>query len=66
MKPVTTPVFKKTQDEVRQDLIRQGVSVAELCRRHGVPYHTAKDLMRGRNKGLYGKSHKAAVMLGMK
>ncbi|MDC0994044.1 DNA-binding protein [bacterium] len=43
-----------------------GKTLAQHCRDLGVDYEAAKALLKGTGVGLYGKSHEAAVALGLK
>lgn len=56
----------KTPDEVRAEFTAAGVSVAEWCRVHGFNRMTVVDLLLGRQKGVRGAAHRAAVALGLK
>ncbi len=52
--------------DVRQWLSDHGMSIAKFCRTYGIPLDAAKSLIYDRSKGQYGKSHEAAVAMGMK
>lgn len=56
----------KTPDEVRAEFLAAGITVAEWCRTHGFNRMTVVDLLLGRQKGLRGAAHRAAVALGLK
>ena len=56
----------KTPSQIRADLYREGISLAELCRRKNLPYQIAKELLNGKLKGKYGSAHHTARALGMK
>lgn len=58
-KPATPELLKKS-------LQRQGKSLADFARERGVEYHLAVQLVNGFSKGARGKSHEAAVKLGLK
>lgn len=56
----------KTPNQVRSELRRSGLSIAEWARRHQVSYSLTHELLAGRVKGHRGESHVIAVMLGLK
>ncbi|MFG6462272.1 DNA-binding protein [Roseateles sp. DXS20W] len=56
----------RTAADVKNDLQRRGVSLAAHCRRLKIDEQTARDLLAGKAKGLRGKAHRAAVLLGLK
>ncbi len=56
----------RTPEELRRALDYTGKPLAQLCREVGVEYHVAIALMNGYSKGRHGKSHDAAVKLGLK
>lgn len=56
----------KTPDQVRAELERRGITLAEWSRQHGADYQTVRDLLAGRAKGRTGKAHRVAVLLGLK
>jgi gp16 family phage-associated protein len=56
----------KTRAQVRKEFARLGMSVAEWARQHQVNQPDVYQLLRGRNKGTRGQSHRIAVMLGLK
>ena len=51
---------------VRAMLFAKGISLHEFCKAKGVSYHCARDLLTGRANGSRGKTHLAAVALGLK
>lgn len=55
-----------TPEQARMDLDRQGISIAEFCRRHSLNKNLVSDLLNGRKKGRRGESHRAAVLLRIK
>lgn len=65
---VWVPVLRRSRsvDEFRQWLYDHGISLAQFCRDHNISEVAAKDLLRGKQKGTYGKSHLAAVAMGLK
>lgn len=56
----------KTALQVREELDRQGVSIAEFARTHNLDARATWLVLSGRNKGRRGAGHKAAVVLGLK
>jgi gp16 family phage-associated protein len=75
LKPTETPKRKYTPvpmqtlrkpGEVLASFIQNGISVHGWAREHDVSPHTVRDLLRGKNRGLRGKSHEAAIALGIK
>lgn len=44
----------------------QGLCVAEISRTTGISRHTFADLLKGKQQGLRGNAHRAAVLLGLK
>jgi len=52
--------------DVRQWLSDHGYSIARFCKVNNLDMDAAKSLIYDRSKGTYGKSHAAAVALGMK
>lgn len=56
----------RTAADVKNDLRSRGVSLAAHCRRLKIDEQTARDLLAGKAKGLRGKAHRAAVLLGLK
>ena len=55
-----------TTEQARAELDRKGISLAEFCRRNDLNSNLVSDLLNGRKKGLRGKAHNAAVLLGIK
>ncbi|WP_024672869.1 DNA-binding protein [Pseudomonas syringae] len=55
-----------TPEQARAALDRQGMSIAEFCRRHSLNKNLVSDLLNGRRKGRRGEAHRAAVLLGIK
>lgn len=62
MKPQKT----RTPQEVREYLNRCGLSMAAWAREHGFERNMVCAVVRGDVQCRIGKSHKIAVMLGMK
>ena len=56
----------KTPEEVREELARQGISIAKWAVQHGLNPHRVYDVLNNRNRGQYGEAHRAAVLLGLK
>ena len=46
--------------------VRHGISQTAWARAHGLKRGIVVDLLRGKNKGRFGKSHEAAIALGLK
>ncbi|MNH00460.1 hypothetical protein D3C79_596520 [compost metagenome] len=55
-----------TPEQARAALDRQGISIAEFSRRHGLNKNLVSDLLNGRLQGRRGEAHRAAVLLGIK
>lgn len=56
----------RTPEEIKEELALCGETIADLARRHGLNPKSVYDVMAGRIKGTYGKSHRIAVLLGLK
>ena len=56
----------KTPAEVRAEFDRKGASIAAWARKHDLPPQRVYDVLQERNKGVRGKAHTAAVLLGIK
>ena len=56
----------KTPEEIREEIARQGISIAEWAERHGLKPRPVYDVLSKRNKGCFGEAHRAAVLLGLK
>ncbi len=52
--------------EVKAQLARKGVSVAQWSAANNLSVMTVYSLLAGRQKGNRGESHRAAVLLGLK
>ena len=50
----------------RKELHAKGINLRALCAEKKVSYQAARDLLRGRSRGLRGDAHKAAILLGLK
>ncbi len=55
-----------TPEQARAALDRNGVSIAEFCRKYELNRNMVSDLLNGRKKGRRGEAHRAAVLLGIK
>lgn len=55
-----------TTEQARAKLDREGISIAEFSRKHGLNKNLVSDLLNGRKKGKRGEAHRAAVLLGIK
>lgn len=55
-----------TPEQARAALDREGISIAEFCRKHDLNRNLVSDLLNGRKKGKRGEAHRAAVLLGIK
>lgn len=55
-----------TPQEARERLSRKGLSIAAFSRLHGLNYRLVRGVLDGRYHCRFGKSHKAAVLLGLK
>lgn len=56
----------KTADQVKQDFIVQGITIAKWAEEHGYNLFTVYRVLDGSLKGRYGISHRIAVDLGLK
>lgn len=56
----------RTPAQARAWLDRQGKSVQQFAREHGVDPATTYQVLSGRKKGRRGEAHKVAVLLGIK
>lgn len=55
-----------TPAQAREALDRQGKSIAEFAREHGLYESTVYQVLTGHKKGRRGEAHRAAVLLGIK
>lgn len=60
------PLKVMTPTDLRRHLNAQGVSLISYAEKCGVQYHLAVQLINGQAKGKRGKSHDAAIKLGLK
>jgi len=56
----------RTPAQARQWLRENGYTMRRFARECGLNYLVLADVLRGKNKGLYGHGHTAAVALGIK
>lgn len=56
----------RTSQEVRNEFIRKGVSMANWARVNGFDKATVSQVLSGCNAATRGKGHKIAVLLGIK
>lgn len=69
----TTAKQKKDRTMAKTRIVRNldwfrahGVTISHWSRENGFSYDVVKELLYGRNKGMRGESHRAAVALGLK
>lgn len=62
---ITMPDLR-TAEQVRQWLASQRMSVSAFAREHELPLDTVYKVLNGKQYGIRGAAHKAAVALGMK
>lgn len=56
----------RTPQEVRNEFIRKGVSIASWARLNGFDKGTVSQVLSGCNTATRGRGHKIAVLLGLK
>jgi len=56
----------RTPEQAREWLRESGITVVAFAKQHGLSRDAVNDALRGVGKGNFGKSHAAAVALGMK
>ncbi len=56
----------RTREEIRAEMERQGISYAALARQTGQPRQAIYLVLNTNNPCRFGKSHNAAVALGIK
>jgi gp16 family phage-associated protein len=56
----------RTAQDVRNDFIRKGISIASWARENGFDKATVSQVLNGCNAATRGRGHKIAVMLGIK
>ncbi|WP_329770402.1 DNA-binding protein [Stenotrophomonas maltophilia] len=62
----TTQPKLRTPEEARQHLRDMGITVVAFARQNNLDRHAVNDALRGVGKGNFGKSHEAAIALGIK
>ncbi|MGK3121137.1 DNA-binding protein [Pseudomonas corrugata] len=55
-----------TAEQARAELDRNGITIAQFCREHGLNKNLVSDLLNGRKKGVRGEARRAAVLLRIK
>lgn len=55
-----------TQEQVLEDFARKGISVRKWALKHGLSPSVVHGLLKGKLTARIGKSHEAAVLLGIK
>lgn len=63
---MTTRHRVKTAAEVRAEFANRGWSISAWARENGYRPNLVFEVLRGRIRGTFGKSHEIAVLLGMK
>lgn len=53
-------------DEVKTRLRERGETLKSWATKHGYPYQTVSDVVRGKSRCNYGMGHRIAIALGMK
>lgn len=56
----------RTVQDVRNDFLRKGISMASWARANGVNKATLSQVLSGDNAATRGDGHKIAVLLGLK
>lgn len=56
----------RTREEILADFARKGISIRAWARMNGVSNAIARGVLYGRFTCRIGKSHKAAVLMGLK
>lgn len=56
----------RTAKEIKEELARKGLTIADLARKHGLNIVTVYALLNGRLSGARGESYRVAVILGLK
>jgi gp16 family phage-associated protein len=59
-------VPNRTQEEVREEFLRNGLAIADWARAHGFSAQLVYQVLAGRKRCTRGKSHEIAVRLGLK
>ena len=58
--------WPQTPETAGNQIRLKGLCVSEISRHTGIGRHTFVDLLSGKQKGLRGNAHRAAVLLGLK
>lgn len=58
--------WPQTPESAGSQIRLKGLCVSEISRHTGINRHTFVDLLSGKQKGLRGNAHRAAVLLGLK
>ena len=58
--------WPQTPETAGNQIRLKGLCVSEISRHTGINRHTFVDLLSGKQKGLRGNAHRAAVLLGLK
>jgi gp16 family phage-associated protein len=58
--------LQKTAEQVKEDFLRQGISISGWAKQHGFSKSTVHRVIAGETHNRWGKAHKVAVLLGMK
>lgn len=56
----------RSREQVREEFIKKGLSIAEWARENGFRYGQVIDVLRSNRQCRRGNSHKIAVLLGIK
>lgn len=56
----------RTREEVLKDFANKGISIRGWALENGLPPSIVRLVLKGKLTGRIGKSHKVAVMLGLK
>lgn len=56
----------KTPQEVKEEILSKGLTIKQVAQNIDCDYPTVFAVLNGLSKGTRGKSHKAAVALGLK
>lgn len=56
----------RTAKEIKEELARKGLTIADLAREYGLRLPVVYDLLNGKRYGTRGECYRAAVILGLK
>lgn len=56
----------RTAKEIREELARKGLTIADLAREYDLRLPVVYDLLNERRHGTRGESYRAAVILGLR